>query len=107
MVLDSVRNLYNYLDQLLKDGASIQYGQDFICEGYSEEVDVLKQVAFHSDELLLQYQESLVHHTGINGIKIKFIKNQGYFIEVTNKDIEKLENPSFRAKRSGVEKSHV
>ena len=93
-VLDSVRNLYNHLDQLLKDGASIQYGQDFICEGYSEEVDALKKIAFHSDELLLQYQQLLAQHTGINSIKIKFIKNQGYYIEVTNKDIEKLEASS-------------
>jgi len=90
--LDSVRNLYNYLDQLLKDVESIQHGQDFVREGYNEEVDQLKQIAFHSDTLLLDYQQELAGYVGATGLKIRFIKNQGYYIEVTNKDIEKLES---------------
>lgn len=105
--LDSVRNLYNYLDQLLKDAESIQHGQDFVREGYSDEVDQLKQIAFHSDTLLLEYQQELAAYVGATGLKIRFVKNQGYYIEVTNKDIEKLESrvqsletkdTSFRAK---------
>ncbi len=90
--LDSVRNLYNYLDQLLKDAESIQHGQDFVREGYNEEIDTLKNVAFHSDTLLLDYQQELVSTVGATGLKIRFVKNQGYYIEVTNKDVEKLES---------------
>jgi len=30
--LDSIRNLYNYLDQLLQDAQAMQYGQDFVRE---------------------------------------------------------------------------
>lgn len=89
--LDSVRNLYNYLDQLLKDAESIQHGQDFVREGYNEAIDELKNIAFHSDTLLLDYQQELVTTVGATGLKIRFVKNQGYYIEVTNKDIEKLE----------------
>ena len=95
--LDSVRNLYNYLDQLLKDAESIQHGQDFVREGYNEEVDQLKQIAFHSDTLLLDYQQELATYVGATGLKIRFVKNQGYYIEVTNKDIEKLESKDIHA----------
>lgn len=90
-VLDTVRNLYNYLDQLLKDAESIQHGQDFVREGYNDDVDQLKKVAFHSDTLLLEYQQELVQRLGTSALKIRFVKNQWYYIEVTNKDIEKLE----------------
>jgi DNA mismatch repair protein MutS len=89
--LDGVRNLYNYLDQLIVDAASISYDNHFIRDGYSEDIDALKKVAFHSDELLLAYQQELVQYTGAIGLKMRFVKNQGYYIEVTNKDIEKLE----------------
>jgi len=114
--LDGVRNLYNFLDQLLKDAESIQHGQDFVREGYSDEVDQLKQIAFHSDTLLLDYQQELAGYVGATGLKIRFVKNQGYYIEVTNKDVEKLESRiksleqkdmSFRAKWNEVEKSPV
>lgn len=71
-----MRNLYNYLDQLLKDAESIQHGQDFVREGYNDDVDQLKKVAFHSDTLLLEYQQELVQRLGISALKIRFVKNQ-------------------------------
>ena len=40
------------------------------------DIDALKKIAFHSDELLLAYQQELVQHTGISSVKIIYIKNQ-------------------------------
>lgn len=90
-VLDTVRHLYNHLDQLLKDDEDISYDLDFVRDGYNEELDKLKNMAFRSDEALLDYQQELVQETSIAGIKVSFIRNQGYFIEITNKDIDKFE----------------
>lgn len=90
-MLDTVRHLYNHLDQLLKDDEDISYDLDFVRDGYNEELDKLKNMAFRSDEALLDYQQELVQETSIAGIKVSFIRNQGYFIEITNKDIDKFE----------------
>ncbi|MDR0282412.1 MAG: hypothetical protein LBI53_03745 [Candidatus Peribacteria bacterium] len=59
---------------------------DFIQDGYHPEVDALRRIAYHSDELLLEYQQFLVKSTEINNIKLKYVMNQGYFIELTTKD---------------------
>lgn len=48
----------------------------------------MRKLAFHSDDLLLQYQQELVQASGIINIKLKFVMNQGYFLELTSKDSE-------------------
>ncbi len=60
---------------------------DFIRDGYQDKIDELRKIAYHSDELLLQYQQELAQIAGIPNVKVKFVLNQGYFLEVTNKDI--------------------
>ena len=51
----------------------------------------MRKIAYHSDELLMEYQQFLVQQTGVTNVKLKYIMNQGYFIEITNKDIEPFE----------------
>jgi DNA mismatch repair protein MutS len=94
--VDACRHVYNHLDQLLKDDEDVNNEYNFVRDGFAEDIDALKKIAFHSDELLLAYQQELVQHTGISSVKIIYIKNQGYFIEVTNKDIDKLEASSLK-----------
>ena len=64
----------------------------YIADGVSQELDTIRQIAFHSDELLLQYQQELVQATWVTNIKIKYIKNQWYTIEVTPKDVDQFES---------------
>ena len=64
---------------------------DFIRDGYQDKIDELRKIAYHSDELLLQYQQELAQIAGIPNVKVKFVLNQGYFLEVTNKDISIFE----------------
>ncbi len=64
---------------------------DYIRDGYNEKIDELRKIAYHSDDLLLQYQQELAQAAGIPNVKVKFVLNQGYFLEVTNKDIENFE----------------
>lgn len=51
----------------------------------------MRRIAYHSDELLLEYQQFLVRTTGVHNVKLKFVMNQGYFIEVTTKDMPAFE----------------
>lgn len=64
---------------------------DYIRVGASDEIDELRKMAYHSDDLLLQYQQELVQASGITNIKLKFVTNQGYFLELTSKDSELFE----------------
>ncbi len=86
-----LQHLYNYLEQLLKNDEEYKNDIDYIRDGYHEKIDELRKIAYHSDELLLQYQQELAQAAGIPTVKVKYVLNQGYFLEVTNKDIENFE----------------
>ncbi len=98
--MSALEHLYNYLEQLLKDDDEYNDDIDYIRDGYHEHIDELRKIAYHSDELLVQYQQELAQVAGIANVKVKFILNQGYFLEITNKDIERFEkslsNPESR-----------
>ena len=83
--------LWEILSKFLKSDEEVRTENNFIQDGFDPEIDKLRKIAYHSDELLLEYQQFLVSATGITNVKLKYIMNQGYFIEVTNKDIEPLE----------------
>jgi len=95
----------NFLNQLLKDDNEYKEDIDFIRDGYNAEIDNLRQIAYHSDELLLAYQQELCQVTGITNVKLKFIMNQGYFIEITNKDIAIFEKKMAEKSEKCSEKS--
>ena len=40
---------------------------------------------------MLAYNQELVTASGITGLKLKYVSNSGYFIEVTNKDVQAFE----------------
>lgn len=88
---NNVYDIFALLNNLLKDDDEVNDTIDFIKDGYNNNIDNLRSIAYHSDDLLIQYQQDLVNLTGISNIKLKFIMNQWYFLEVTNKDIEKFE----------------
>lgn len=83
--------VFELLKKALKPEEELLGEHDYIAEGYSEKIDKLRKIAYHSDETLLQYQQDLVEATGITNIKLKFIMNQGYFLELTRKDSEAFE----------------
>ena len=88
----SVYDFYQTLQKNIKDDEDVSDDMNFICDGVDSEIDKLREVAFHSDKLLLDYQQFLAEITGITNVKVKFILNQWYFIEITNKDIDQFES---------------
>ena len=95
-----LQNVYNYLEQLLKNDDDYKDDLDFIRDGFVTQIDELRKIAYHSDDLLIQYQQELAQTAGIPNVKVKFVINQWYFLEVTNKDVEtfetKISNSEFR-----------
>ena len=92
---NAVQHVYNHLQQLLKNDEDYREDIDFIRDGYQEQIDELRKIAYHSDELLLQYQQELSQMSGVNNVKLKYVMNQWYFIEITNKDITQFEHKLF------------
>lgn len=85
---DQLFSLFSLLQQALKADEQISFPTDYIQDQYDETIDQLRKIAYHSDEALLDYQQMLVKASGINNVKLKFVMNQGYFIEVTQKDAQ-------------------
>lgn len=87
----ALHSLFEQLETILKADAELLGDEDYIRDGADAEIDQLRKMAYHSDELLLQYQQELSQASGISNIKLKFIMNQGYFLELTSKDSEAFE----------------
>ena len=100
--LKVVQDYFSFLKWFLKE--DVNEDMDYICDGYNQEVDELRKIAYHSDDLLLKYQQELLSLTGVGNVKIKYILNQGYFIEVTNKDIQGFESRLDELKDNDSEK---
>ncbi len=88
--LEKTNELGIYLQRMMID-EQIQEQKNYIRAWVSEELDEVRKLAYQSDELLMQYQQELVSISWVQKIKIAFVRNQWYFIEVTPKDIEQFE----------------
>ena len=83
--------LYKDLQKMLKSDQEVIDSDYFIADWWNPQVDELRNIAFHSDDLLMQYQQFLVQKSGVQNVKLKFIMNQWYFIELTTKDSVQFE----------------
>ncbi|MBD9090068.1 MAG: DNA mismatch repair protein MutS [Clostridiales bacterium] len=81
--LDDLPQLRDLLQQALVDEPpfSVREGK-FIREGYSEEVDRLRNVIDHGAELLADLEGRTKEQTGIRNMKVGYNKVFGYYIEV-------------------------
>lgn len=93
--LNTLVALTVHLEETLIEWA-LQEDGEYIAPGINAQLDTLRQLAFHSDELLLAYHQFLCSHTSLTGLKIKFVQHQGYFVEATPKDVATFER-TFRS----------
>ena len=61
-----------------------------VAEGYDADLDELRRISTHTDEFLLELERRERERTGIAGLKLGFNRVQGFFIEITRKDAEKV-----------------
>lgn len=55
---------------------------DLIAEGYSPDLDKLRYMKNHSEDLMMKLQEKYIYQTGINTLKIKNNAIIGWYIEI-------------------------
>ena len=89
-----VVKIYQKLVETIKDEEYMTDEIDYITNWFDTQIDELRKIAYESDTLLMDYQQELVRHTWLNGIKLKYVKNQWYFMEVSQKDVEQFEKSS-------------
>ncbi len=63
---------------------------DVIAPGYDAELDELRLIATNTDEFLLQLERREQERSGIPGLKLGFNRVQGFFIEVSRRDAERV-----------------
>jgi DNA mismatch repair protein MutS len=61
-----------------------------VADGYDADLDELRRISTHTDEFLLELERRERERTGIAGLKLGFNRVQGFFIEITRKDAEKV-----------------
>jgi len=61
-----------------------------IASGYDADLDELRRISTHTDEFLLELERRERERTGIASLKLGFNRVQGFFIEITRKDAERV-----------------
>ncbi len=63
---------------------------DVIAPGYDAELDELRRIATHTDDYLLELEQRERERSGIGNLKLGFNRVQGFFIEVTRAQADKV-----------------
>ncbi|MBE5818447.1 MAG: DNA mismatch repair protein MutS, partial [Clostridiales bacterium] len=83
--LDVLEDISNLIKNTISDNApnSVKDG-NVIAEGYSAELDRLRSIMNNGASWLAQMEQTERDRTGIKGLKIRYNKVFGYYIDVTN-----------------------
>ncbi|WP_297596869.1 DNA mismatch repair protein MutS [uncultured Cetobacterium sp.] len=85
---DRLIEAYNLIEVAIKDDApfSVREG-GIIRSGYSSDLDELQNISKNGKDTILEIENRERERTGIKGLKIKYNKVFGYFIEITKANI--------------------
>ncbi len=89
--LQECQELRDKIKRMVNEGAPVTIGKgQTIAEGYSEELDELRQLAFSGKDYLDKMLERETEATGITSLKIASNNVFGYYIEVRNTHKDKV-----------------
>ena len=61
-----------------------------IRDGIDAELDELRQISKNGKQWLIEYEQKEKERSGINGLKVRFNRVFGYYIEVTKRNLEQV-----------------
>ncbi len=97
MDLPSVDEIYEKLDSALVDNPPIQSKEGgIIRDGYDKELDELREIKDHSEDILRKIESREKEKTGIPNLKIGFNKVFGYYIEVSKSYLSQVPHDYIR-----------
>lgn len=83
--IDPLEEIAQRIDETIADQPPVTTKDGwFIREGYSGELDDIRQMLTHTKEYLAKIEASERERTGIKSLKIGYNKVFGYYIEITN-----------------------
>ncbi|MBM0045772.1 DNA mismatch repair protein MutS [Anaerococcus sp. mt242] len=95
--LPGVNALWDILENSIVDEPPISITEGGIIKtGFNKNLDILKTESTNAVEKLSQYEISERERTGIKNFKIVFNKNNGYSIEITKSNLDKVPNSYIR-----------
>jgi len=75
---------------IAEEPAAMVRDGDVIAAGYDRELDELRHIATHTDEFLLDLERRERERSGLQGLKLGYNRVQGFFIEVSRRDAERV-----------------
>ncbi|MDD7306324.1 MAG: DNA mismatch repair protein MutS [Peptoniphilaceae bacterium] len=95
--LPDVNNIYELLEKSIVDDPPIAISEgNIIKKSYNQNLDNLKDKSQKAESDLIKYENEEREQTGIKNLKIVFNKNNGYSIEITKSNIEKVPDSYIR-----------
>ena len=92
--MDDLRDIAKMIDESIVEEPPINVREGgIIKEGYSEEIDKLREAKTKGKEWIAELEEYERNRTGVKSLKIKFNKVFGYCIEITNAYKDNFEIP--------------
>ncbi|NDK08497.1 DNA mismatch repair protein MutS [Candidatus Gracilibacteria bacterium] len=89
--MQDIINIIDLIEKSIKeDGENLITGGNIIRDGYSEEIDKVRDRINNSREWLSNYQSKLINDTGIGTLRIKYTNITGYFIEISKNSTNKV-----------------
>ena len=73
---------------ILPEPATMVKDGGVIADGFSSELDELRQIQNHGDEFLIRLQNEEIARTGLGTLKVEYNRVAGFYIELSRKDAE-------------------
>lgn len=98
--LPNIDDIYELIEKSIVDEPAINITEGGIIKNlYSEDLDKLKEMADSAEDKLIEYENQQKNLTGIKNLKVIYNKNNGYSIEITKSNIDKID-PSYIRKQT-------
>lgn len=95
--LDPLDNVVSLITGGIREDAAVSLTEgNIIKPGYNEEVDCLREFAANSKKWIIDLETRERQRSGIKSLKVKYNKVFGYFIEITNSNLESVPDDYIR-----------
>lgn len=89
--IPDVSDIFNLIDKAIVEDPPIAISEGgIIKDSYNDELDKLKESSSSAQSALIEYENEEREKTGIKNYKIVFNKNNGYSIEITKSNLDKV-----------------
>lgn len=89
--IPDVSDIFSLIDKAIVEDPPIAISEGgIIKDSYNDELDKLKESSSSAQSALLEYENEEREKTGIKNYKIVFNKNNGYSIEITKSNLDKV-----------------